>query len=183
MNNHLKLWVVLVLLAVAGVKTARAQEESWDRAKLDRFFDGGARAVEAVPVAAVGIGAAPKPAALLLSPATGHKRHPAPERWKGMKKGVSEGALLGFMGVLYPAVQMVSEGFGRGMSSHYDGPRGDNGHADLYSAAGWVLGAVLYIPALVVGAAGGIAGGLVGAAAPKAAAGWDAEHLLFDRRR
>jgi hypothetical protein len=102
----------------------------------------------------------------------------------GLRKGASEGALLGFYAGLSPALKLVDEGFGRRMSRGADGPRSDNGHGDAYFYGGMALAAVLYLPALVLSAVGGLFGGAAGAAAPGAAKGWDAEGLLFgDRRR
>lgn len=110
---------------------------------------------------------------------------PLPERaWVGAKKGAGEGAKLGFYGVLSPAIGLMSESFGRQMSSYYDGPRSDNGGGRAMWWGGLALAVVLYIPALVAGAAGAIVGGLVGAGAesvkPGATEGWDVERKLFD---
>lgn len=101
-------------------------------------------------------------------------------RWAGTKKGAAEGATGGFMLTLYPAVALTSDGFGRRMSSVHDGVRPDNANGELYMYAGLALAVVLYIPALVVGAVGGLGGGFVGAAVPDTVKDWDAESALFD---
>ena len=101
--------------------------------------------------------------------------------WNGVKKGASQGAMLGFLGVLYPAVSLLSEGFGREMGRRYDGstksPR-------LYAVAGIALGVILYIPALVVGAVGwavgAVAGGVAEAVKPGSTADWDVEGAILD---
>lgn len=102
------------------------------------------------------------------------------DRWSGVKKGASEGALFGFSGGLYPAVELVSDGFGRRMSRAYDGPRPGNGGGEVRYYGGIALGILLYIPALVLGGLGGLIGGAFGAAAPEAVDEWDAERALFD---
>lgn len=102
---------------------------------------------------------------------------PASSRWEGLKKGGSEGALFAFFAALSPGLALVEEGFDRRMSREDE----DGGRFLMYG--GFVLAAVLYIPALALGAAGGLAGGLAGAAAPEAAEDWDAERALFDSRR
>lgn len=102
------------------------------------------------------------------------------DRWDGVKKGASEGALFGFFAGLYPALALVDEGFGRKMSRHHDGARPDNGDGKAYYYGGVILAAVLYLPALVLGGLGGLLGGAAGAAAPEAVSKWDAEKTLFD---
>lgn len=107
----------------------------------------------------------------------------AATRLSGLKKGASEGALLGFYAGISPAVKLVEEGFGRRMSRAYDGARSDNGGGGLYYYGGMVIGAILYIPALILGGVGGLFGGAAGAAAPESARKWDAEKFLFDDRK
>ena len=106
---------------------------------------------------------------------------------RGIKKGAQEGALLGFYSGIAPAASMIDAGFTRSMSRHYDGARSDNGHADLYYYTGIALGVLLYIPALILGMVGGGIGAAVGGASEAARPGsterWDAERLLFDRRK
>jgi len=102
----------------------------------------------------------------------------APSRWDGVEKGAEEGATFGLLGTLTPAVHLVSEGFGRGMSRAADGPRGDNGGGGAYTFGGIVLAVLLYIPALVVGGVGGLIGGLIGGASPETVSSWDAERTL-----
>ena len=139
-------------------------------ARADCLFDGGCapRAAAAVPSAdgddAVAAGA------------------PAPSRLSGLKKGASEGALLGFYAGISPALAALDEGFGRSLSHASDGPRRDNANAGLYYYGGMALAVLLYIPALVLGGLGGLFGGAAGAAAPEEAKEWDAEKFLFDRR-
>lgn len=109
---------------------------------------------------------------------------PARDILSGVKNGARAGATLGFYGVLSPAIHLLSEGFGRGMSGYYDGPRKGNAHPGLYTAAGWALAAVLYVPALIVGAVGGAVGAVVGAGAelvsPGSPSRWDVERAVFD---
>jgi len=92
----------------------------------------------------------------------------------GLKKGAAEGALLGFLGTEYPAIELLDRGFDREVS------RG--GEAGPYTVGGFVLGALLYIPALAVGAVAGLVGALVGAGAEAARPGstqkWNAESLF-----
>lgn len=107
----------------------------------------------------------------------------SPSRLGGLEKGASEGALLGFYTGISPALTMLDAGFGRSLSRASDGPRSDNGNGGLYYYGGMALAAILYIPALILGGIGGLFGGAAGAAAPKEAAKWDAERLLFDKRR
>lgn len=99
---------------------------------------------------------------------------PGPGRWQGVKKGASEGALFAFFATLSPGLALVEEGFDRRMS------RTDEAGGKWMMYGGFVLAALLYIPALALGAAGGLAGGLAGAAAPEAVDEWDAERALFD---
>ena len=90
--------------------------------------------------------------------------------WTGVKNGARAGGTLGFMGVLSPAIYLLSEGFESGMSG--------------FTAAGCALAAVLYVPALIVGAAGGAIGAVVGAGAevvsPGSTSRWEVERYLFD---
>ncbi len=98
----------------------------------------------------------------------------------GFIRGGQQGAILGLGGVLYPAVSLLSEGYGRAMSRSYDGPRSDNGYSGLYTAAGAILLFILFVPAVVAGVVGAGIGAIAGAIAPKAAAKWDAESVLSD---
>jgi hypothetical protein len=98
---------------------------------------------------------------------------PSPSRWEGVKKGASEGSLFAFFAALSPGLALVEEGFDRRMS------RRDEQGGKLMMYGGFALAAVLYIPALVLGAAGGLVGGLVGAASPETVEDWDAEDTLF----
>jgi hypothetical protein len=159
--------MILMLLAVLLAPAARAVSP-------DCLFDG---SCAARPVLAA---AAESPAgASALSSA----ESPSATRLSGLKKGASQGALLGFYAGLSPALKLVDEGFGRRMSYGSDGPRSDNGHGDAYFYGGIVLAALLYLPALALGGIGGLFGGAAGTAAPDAARSWDAERFLFDRRR
>ena len=107
---------------------------------------------------------------------------PGLSRWDGIKKGASEGALFGFLGTVSPGVALVDEGFGRRVSRAHDGPDAGNGGGGLFTYVGFIVAAVLYVPALALGAVGGLAGGLVGAASPEAVEEWDAERTLFESR-
>lgn len=89
----------------------------------------------------------------------------------GIVKGAQEGAMAGFSAVLQPAVLLLSEGFGRRMSQHYDGGREDNGGGGWYMAAGFVVAAVLYVPALVAAGLGGLGGAVAGGVAEGVAPG------------
>lgn len=126
---------------------------------------------------------APRPAVTAPAVAADDDAAPAPSRLDGLKKGASEGALLGFYAGISPAVKLTEEGFGRRMSRYYDGPRSGNGDGGLYYYGGIALGILLYIPALVLGGIGGLFGGAAGAAAPEEAKEWDAERFLFDDRK
>ncbi len=95
---------------------------------------------------------------------------PAATRLSGLTKGASEGATLGFMLPLTPAVELMSKGFDRGMQ-HRSG-------SDAFFIGGIALGVILYIPALVIGAVGGLFGAVAGTAAPESAQKWDAEGWL-----
>lgn len=103
--------------------------------------------------------------------------------WAGVKNGSEQGALLGFFAGIAPAASLLSEGMGRRMSRGYDGARSDNGNGGLYAAGGIVLGVLLYVPALVLGAVGGALGAVGGAASesvkPGSTRSWDAENTLF----
>jgi hypothetical protein len=156
----------LALFAVLLAPSARAVSS-------DCLFDGGCAAR---PALAASEDAAPVET---LSAA----ESPSATRLSGLKKGASEGALLGFYAGISPAAKLVDEGFGRRMSRGADGPRSDNGGGAAYFYGGIALAAILYIPALVLGGIGGLLGGAAGAAAPDAAQDWDAEKLLFGRRR
>lgn len=102
----------------------------------------------------------------------------------GIVKGAQEGALAGFALVLYPAVSLMAEGFGRRMSRGYDGAREDNGGGGWYMAAGIAVAAILYIPALVAAGLGGLggaaAGGVAEAVSPGATKDWCGE-CVYDR--
>lgn len=112
---------------------------------------------------------------------------PGPSTRQGgdFKTGLVNGAWAGFAwpfyAVLSPAIHLLSEGFGRRMSRAYDGARGDNGGSGAYTAGGVVLGAVLYVPALAVGAAGAVIGAVAGPIAEKLRPGstsrWDPDKI------
>lgn len=182
---------------LAGIQTALRTDKGGG-ASFGLLYDGRAAQgpTESSPVAAEGASGAAAESGLGRATQPGLDKDagvpaPAPEGKTeqsggvvdGVKHGASEGALLGFYAVLSPAVSLLSEGFGRAMSRHYDGARGDNGNAKAYETAGIVLGAVLYVPALAVGAATGTIGALAGAASeavkPGSTKGWDAEKQLF----
>ena len=91
----------------------------------------------------------------------------------GMTKGASEGATLGFMGTLTPAVSLMSAGI----------DRPDSGHSEAYYYGGIALGILLYIPALVIGALGGLFGAAAGAIVPEKAKNWDGESAIAGDRR
>lgn len=103
----------------------------------------------------------------------------------GIVKGAQEGAMAGFTLVLYPAVSLMSEGFGRQLSRGYDGTRADNAGGGWYMAAGIAVAAILYIPALVAAGLGGLggaaAGGVAEAVSPGSTKDWCAE-CVYDRR-
>ncbi|TBR20992.1 hypothetical protein EPO15_11445 [bacterium] len=124
--------------------------------------------------------AADLPAAQVPTPDP--KAVPTPGIGGGIVKGAQEGAMAGFSVVLQPAVLLLSEGYGRQMSRHYDGGRGDNGGGEWYMAAGFVVAAVLYIPALVAAGLGGLGGGVAGGVAegvsPGSTKGWCGECVL-----
>lgn len=103
-------------------------------------------------------------------------------RWEGAKKGAEEGALLGFMGTLRPALALADDGLSRRMSRAYDGERPENAGGASSDYGGFLLAALLYLPALVVGGLAAAGGALIGAASPQTADDWDAERALFDRR-
>lgn len=99
----------------------------------------------------------------------------------GWKNGITAGFGWPFYAVLSPAIWLVSEGFGRDMSRHYDGARGDNVRGEVYSVSGVVLAAVLYVPALAVGVAGAVIGAVAGPIAEKINPGstrkWDPDKI------
>lgn len=102
----------------------------------------------------------------------------------GLANGAREGYALGSGIILYPAVSLLSEGFSRSMSRYYDGGRSDNGRADAYAAAGWVLAALTFIPSVAVGVLFGLGGAVAGAGAEVASPGstdsWDGIGVLAD---
>lgn len=101
----------------------------------------------------------------------------------GISNGGQQGALGGFYAVISPAAKLISEGFGRDMSRHYDGPDSGNGGGGAYWAAGIALGVLLYIPALVAGGLGAVGGAVAGAvsemSSPGSTKGWDVEKRMF----
>lgn len=105
--------------------------------------------------------------------------------WSGVAQGATQGAEFGLYAGLSPAVALLSRGLDGEMGHHYDGRPA--GHSEAYMRAGIVVAAVLYAPALALGAVGGLfgsaAGGISEAVSPGSTKSWNAERYLFDSRR
>ncbi len=183
--------------AVGVESLSRAMQDQPPAAVTDCLFDqncGQASASDAVDAAASSAAGAPSLASSRVTPVGGSSFAAAGVPALGLaadergatantdRRGAAEGASAGFefgMGVvLYPAVSLMSDGFGRSMSSAYDGPNSDNRFAGAYSTLGVILAIFLYVPALVVGAVTGIAGAVSEAVSPGSTSGW--VEKLFD---